>query len=123
MASLTVSAGESPVTFIQFWTFPSQEHQKQFIRVIHEQFEIIMRMPGFVAMALHPGLNGTGAVVYAQWQSQEAYESGINDPRAKQGHNLLAQWGTSSSEIYRVDAIFLPITASREEEYRKGTSV
>ena len=112
MASLTVSAGEFPLTFIQFWTFPSQEHQKQFIRVMHEQFEIIMRKPGFIAMALHPGLNGTSAVVYAQWQSQETYESGINDPQAKHGHSLMEQWGTSSSAIYRVDSIFLPIAVS-----------
>ena len=108
MAQLTISTEMSPVTFIQLWTFPSQENQKQFIHTMRERFEIMTRMPGFIAMALHPDLDGTHAVVYAQWQSQEEYESGINDPRAKQGHSALAQWGACSGNLYRVDTIFLP---------------
>jgi hypothetical protein len=109
MSQLTVSAEASTLTFIQLWTFPSQENQKQFILTMKEQFEIIMRTPGFVAMALHPSLDGKYAIVYAQWQSQDAYESGMNDARAKQGHGALAQWGESSGNLYQVDTVFLPI--------------
>jgi heme-degrading monooxygenase HmoA len=108
MAQLTISTEGSPVTFIQTWTFTSQENQKQFIHTMRERFGIMTRMPGFIAMALHPSLDGTQAVVYAQWRSQEEYESGINDPRAKQGHGALAQWGTSAEDIYQVDTVFLP---------------
>jgi heme-degrading monooxygenase HmoA len=108
MAELTISTEAPPVTFIQLWTFQSQENQKQFIHTMRDHFEVIMRMPGFVAMALHPSVDGTSAVVYAQWQSKDTYENGINDPTAKQGHRALAQWGESSGNLYQVDAVFLP---------------
>jgi heme-degrading monooxygenase HmoA len=108
MADLTVSAEASTVTFIQAWTFLSQENQKQFIHTMKEQFKVITGMPGSIAMALHPSLDGRHVIVYAQWQSQATYEKGINDPTAKQGHSALAQWGESVGNLYQVDTIFLP---------------
>lgn len=107
MAQITVSDTDGVFTFINFWTLPSRENQRQLLAQMKTEVVAMSPLPGFVSMVLLPSLDGRSLAVYAQWESQAQFEAAItNSPHAQASRLAMAKWGTYTAATFRVDAIF-----------------
>jgi quinol monooxygenase YgiN len=70
----TIVKGDRPMTAINVFTV-APEHQARLIDLLRRATESSIRhVPGFVAAALHRGLDGTKVTMYAQWRTPEDYD-------------------------------------------------
>jgi quinol monooxygenase YgiN len=71
---LSIVKGDRPMTAINVFTV-APEHQARLIDLLRHATESSIRhVPGFVAAALHRGLDGTTVTMYAQWRTPEDYD-------------------------------------------------
>jgi hypothetical protein len=106
-----ISADTKGITFIQTWIFTSAENQRQWLRTMKENVDILRPKPGFGTMVLHPSLDGLQLIVYAQWESEELLNAAVSDPKAKAGHAAMMHWSDSEpiGNVYRTDSLLMPL--------------
>jgi hypothetical protein len=70
---LSIAKGDRPMTVINVFTVAPQQ-QARLVGLLRLATEASVRhVPGFVAAALHRGLDGTKVTMYAQWRTPEDY--------------------------------------------------
>src|SRR5262245_40150040 len=69
-------------TLINVFTV-APENQQQLAELLVHATEATMRhLPGFISANIHKSLDGTRVVNYAQWQTREAFEAMLKNPKA-----------------------------------------
>jgi quinol monooxygenase YgiN len=57
------------------------ENQKRLVEMLVEATKTVMsKQPGFVSATIHASVDGTRAVTYAQWESQDHFEAMLENP-------------------------------------------
>jgi len=70
---LTIEKGDRPLTAINVFSV-APENQARLIALLRAATESSIRhVPGFVAAALHRGIDGTKVTMYAQWRTPDDY--------------------------------------------------
>ncbi|MBD1869038.1 alpha/beta fold hydrolase [Cyanobacteria bacterium FACHB-471] len=106
MPQTIISDEGTGAVFVQLWTTPTPEDQDKLLAVMKEKMDMFKPMPGFISMTLHPSLDGKRLAVYAQWESQAAFESAVsNNPQAMEARQSFTQYGEYQGALCRVDTV------------------
>lgn len=92
--TITIDPNTNVTTVISvFDTTPGQ--QTALLDVLASNADNWLRhLDGFVAASLHPSLDGTTIVNYAQWRDPAALAAMLNDPEARRHQAQVAQLAT-----------------------------
>jgi hypothetical protein len=88
----------------------TEQRQRSLLAKMKSEAAAITTKPGSQGIALHTSLDGTRLIVYAIWDSIGVFTTAIaNNEEAIANRNILAQYGESSANTYRVDSVSQPI--------------
>ncbi|MEE6166337.1 MULTISPECIES: putative quinol monooxygenase [unclassified Mycolicibacterium] len=92
--TITIDPTNDVTTVISvFSTTPQQ--QSALLTVLATNADNWLRhLDGFIAASLHPSVDGTTVVNYAQWRSPEALAAMLKDPKAQQHQAQVAELAT-----------------------------
>ncbi len=77
----SISKNSNIITLINIFTVDSQ-NQQRLVDMLVETTEQIMNMQeGFISANIHKSLDGTRVVNYAQWESRDAFEKMLKNPK------------------------------------------
>jgi pimeloyl-ACP methyl ester carboxylesterase/heme-degrading monooxygenase HmoA len=114
---MQIAPGSTRLTFVNIWTVADRDQQQKLLSAMKEEVHEITAKLGSRGMAFHPSLDGKRLVVYAQWDSLEAFNQGIaNDASAQANRETLAQFGEPNANTYRVDSVHLPLAPRQATE-------
>jgi pimeloyl-ACP methyl ester carboxylesterase/heme-degrading monooxygenase HmoA len=116
-AVLRIEPGSKRVTFVNVWTAKDRDRHKELLSAMKDDAAEITLKNGSRGMAFHSSIDGERVVVYAQWDSLEAFNQGIaNDAKAQANRAKLAQFGEPNANTYRVDSVHLPLARRQATE-------
>jgi quinol monooxygenase YgiN len=78
-AQETSVQGQPVLAFINVLT-AEPDHQAELVAAITAAAEQMRKLPGFLHAAIHRGLDGKKAVIYARWESLQAFAAIRKDP-------------------------------------------
>jgi heme-degrading monooxygenase HmoA len=83
------------------------ERAKELAAALDDATERVMRfIPGFVSANIHVSVDGTRVVNYAQWESAEAYQAMMADPKAREHMGGAAALAVSfDPHFYSVESV------------------
>jgi pimeloyl-ACP methyl ester carboxylesterase/heme-degrading monooxygenase HmoA len=114
---IQMEPGAALLTFVNIWTVEDRDKQQKLLSAMNDEVAGITSKPGSRGMAFHSSIDGKRVVVYAQWDSLEAFNRGIaNDHSAQANRERLAQFGNPNANTYRVDSVNLPLAATQAGE-------
>jgi heme-degrading monooxygenase HmoA len=96
--------GQPVLAFINVLT-TQPDQQAELVARITAAAELMRRLPGFLHAAIHRGLDGRRAVIYARWESVAAFAAVRKDPElatALAGIGALAQLDPVVCEVASV---------------------
>lgn len=98
----TISTDNRVVTLINVFTV--EPHQQQLVvDLLVEATETVMKyVPGYISANIHKSLDGIRVVNYAQWESQEAFQSMFSDPNVRVHMNEILKVATPDYHLYEV---------------------
>jgi pimeloyl-ACP methyl ester carboxylesterase/heme-degrading monooxygenase HmoA len=106
MSQAIISDTSKGSVFVQLWTTPTSEDQAQLLQLMQEKMSLFKPMAGFISMSLHPSLDGKHLGVYAQWESQAAFEAAVSsNSQAMEARKLFAQFGEYQGALCTVDTV------------------
>jgi len=98
------------VTFVNLWILAAEEQQQKLLSAMIGDTAAIISKRGSRGMAYHTSFDGTRLVVYAQWDTLEAFDNAItNSAVALENRNTLARFGEPNANTYRLESVRLPI--------------
>lgn len=79
------------------------EKQQELVDTIIEFLETtVKRQPGFVSSSIHKSIDGVRVMNYAQWKTQEDYQTFIKNAEVQAQGKKLSQFQIHESHIYEV---------------------
>jgi pimeloyl-ACP methyl ester carboxylesterase/heme-degrading monooxygenase HmoA len=106
---MRIESGSKRVTFVNVWTVKDRDRHQKLLSAMKDEAAEITSKPGSRGMVFHASIDGKHIVVYAQWDSLEAFNQGIaNDAKAQANRAKLAQFGEPNANTYQVDSVYLP---------------
>ena len=79
------------------------KNQDELIEALKEGVEaFVSKQPGYVAAALHKGMDGRHAVVYSQWRSPMDIEALLNNPEAREYFKRITEIAQIEPIVYEV---------------------
>jgi pimeloyl-ACP methyl ester carboxylesterase/heme-degrading monooxygenase HmoA len=106
MTQTIISDKGTGTVFVQLWTTPTPEDQTKLLQTMKEKLEMFKPMPGFISMSLHPSLDGKHVGVYAQWESQAAFEAAVSsNAEAMEARKAFMQYGEHQGALCTVDTV------------------
>ncbi len=106
MPQTVISDEGTGAVFVQLWTTPTPEDQEKLLQTMKEKMDMFKPMPGFISMSLHPSLDGKHLGVYAQWESQAAFEAAVNsNSQAMEARKSFTQYGKYQGALCKVDTV------------------
>ena len=119
MPQTFISDESTGTVFVQLWTTPTPENQKQLLQTMKEKMDMFKSMSGFISMSLHPSLDGKHLAVYAQWESQAAFEAAVSsNSQAMEVRKSFTQYGEYQGALCTVDTVMQaeaqPVTTDAE---------
>ncbi|BBZ27799.1 antibiotic biosynthesis monooxygenase [Mycolicibacterium madagascariense] len=80
----TIEAHGPHTTLINVFTV-TPDNAARLAAMLEDATEQVMcKVPGFVSANIHVSSDGTRVVNYAQWESAEAYQAMLADPKARE---------------------------------------
>lgn len=119
MPQTVISDEGTGAVFVQLWTTATSEDQEKLLQTMKEKMEMFKPMPGFISMSLHPSLDGKHLAVYAQWESQAAFEAAVSsNAQAMEARKSFTQYGEYQGALCKVETVMqaqaAPITMDDE---------
>ena len=106
MPQTIISDQGTGAVFVQLWTTPTSENQEKLLHTMKEKMDMFKPMPGFISMTLHPSLDGKHLGVYAQWESQAAFEAAVSsNSQAMEARKSFTQYGEYQGALCKVDTV------------------
>ncbi len=79
------------------------EKQQELINTIIEFLEnTVKHQPGFVSSSIHKSIDGVRVMNYAQWRTQQDYQSFVNNPEVQAKGNKLSNFQLHESHLYEI---------------------
>ncbi len=75
----TISEKADLITVINVFTVESPEQQQRLVEHLVSNIEKAKKQTGFISANIHKSLDGTRVTNYAQWSSQQALESALQN--------------------------------------------
>jgi quinol monooxygenase YgiN len=108
MATSIISEKQAGVVIINVFTVVPQ-HQQKLIEMLEDATERVMQhIPGFISANLHKSLDGTKVTNYAQWQSKDALQAMLQNPRALGHMQEIEALASREGAIYEVAHVMHP---------------
>lgn len=76
------------------------ERTEALLTVLHEAWETMRLLPGFISANLHVNAEGTRVVNYVQWRSKLDFEAMLRDPQAQPHMRAAADLAISYEPIF-----------------------
>jgi len=70
------------VTLINVFTVDPSSQRRLVNMLIETTKQVMKKQEGFISANIHKSLDGTRVVNYAQWESKEAFEKRLRNPKA-----------------------------------------
>jgi quinol monooxygenase YgiN len=103
--STVIDEKQPVVTLINVFTVEPSK-QAELVRLLDEATEQVMRqLPGFRSANIHRSLDGTSVANYAQWESKEAFESMLANPRAQEHMRAVSALAKAAPKLYQVSSV------------------
>lgn len=67
--------------------------------------EVMQHLPGFISANIHVSTDHTRVVNYAQWESAEAFQSMLKNPRAREHMDKAAAIASFDPHLYTVESV------------------
>ena len=108
MASrITVEAPIATVINV-FQTTP--ETQGELLAILKSGTEArAVRQPGFISANFHASSDGLRVVIYAQWETVEAWRTYMDDPEIRRGSERAKSVAPADAHVYVVDSVYAPV--------------
>jgi heme-degrading monooxygenase HmoA len=104
---MTTIAKENKVaTLINVFTVEPEDQQKLVDMLIEATEKTMKNIEGFVSANIHKSTDGKRVVNYAQWQSAEAFQAMVKDPRAREHMKPIMEIATADFHLYEVADTF-----------------
>ena len=110
---VSITKGDRPMTVINVFTVAPEE-QARLVELLRRATETSIRhIPGFVAAALHRGLDGTKVTMYAQWRTPDDYAQMRARPDSSPFLAEALTVARFDPGFYEVTEVFAPEASSR----------
>jgi antibiotic biosynthesis monooxygenase (ABM) superfamily enzyme len=83
MPSTTITVGAPVATLINVFTVRPERQRELADLLITATEEVMQHLPGFVSANIHVSADGARVVNYAQWETAEAFQSMLANPRRR----------------------------------------
>ncbi len=91
-----------------FQTTP--ETQADLLEILRSGTEArTVRQPGFISANFHASVDGLRVVIYAQWESVEAWRTYMADPEIERGAERARSVAPADAHVYVVDSVYAPV--------------
>src|SRR6185295_15769117 len=98
----SINTRNDVVTLINVFTVEPARQQDLVDLLTHATDETIRHLPGFVSANIHKSLDGERVTNYAQWQSKEAFEAMLKNPKALEHMKPITEIANSDAHLYEV---------------------
>jgi heme-degrading monooxygenase HmoA len=100
----TIQQPSPYATLINVFTVaPERAHELAELLAIATD-EVMQHLPGFISANIHLATDGTRVVNYAQWESAEAFQAMMNNPRTHMG-KAAALAASFDPHLYTVESV------------------
>ena len=83
----------------------SAQDQQEWLAAMHRNIYLLQKQPGFGSINLHASLDGRNVVVYAQWNSEEAFHAAVDLPEVKAARVELDSHGEPDGALFKIDSV------------------
>jgi quinol monooxygenase YgiN len=90
------------ITLINVFTVDSSNQQRLVDILIETTEQVMNKQEGFISANIHKSLDGTHVVNYAQWESKEAFEKMLKNPKAIMHMNEVLTLAKADGSLYEV---------------------
>jgi len=98
----TIAKTNRVVTLINVFTVKPEDQQRLVDMLIEATEKTMKHVPGFVSANIHKSLDGERVTNYAQWQSKEAFEAMLKNPKALEHMKPITEIAKSDAHLYEV---------------------
>ena len=102
----TISKDNKLATLINVFTVGPKDQQKLVDMLIEATEKTMKNVDGFISANIHKSLDGKRVVNYAQWQSPEAFEAMVKNPKAQEHMKPIMEIATADFHLYEVTDTF-----------------
>ena|ERR671919_275165 len=81
-SATTIRQNNNIATLINVFTVEPKDQQRLVDILVEATEKVMSQQEGFISANIHKSLDGTRVVNYAQWESKEALEKMLKNPRA-----------------------------------------
>ncbi|MBA3339348.1 MAG: antibiotic biosynthesis monooxygenase [Geodermatophilaceae bacterium] len=105
MSTTTIRADQPLTTLVNVFTVAPAAQQDLVDLLVTATDEVMRDRPGFISANIHASTDGTRVVNYAQWRTEEDFQSMLRDPAA--GKHFAAVYAIASAEphLYTVESV------------------
>ncbi len=98
----TISKDNKFVTLINVFTVEPENQQKLVDMLVEATERTMKNVSGFISATIHKSADGVRVTNYAQWQSNEDYETMLKNPEAKTHMKPITEIATFEAHTYEV---------------------
>ncbi|MBA0045244.1 antibiotic biosynthesis monooxygenase family protein [Mycobacteroides sp. LB1] len=109
-----IEQNSTHATLINVFTVEPQNADALIELLVTATEEVMQHVPGFLSANIHRSLDGQRVVNYAQWESAEAYQAMLSDPKSREHMAPCAALAVSfDPHLYTVEAVHAHSRAAR----------
>jgi len=102
----TIAKDAKLITLINVFTV-TPDRQEQLVRMLDEATEAVMQhQPGFISANIHASRDGHHVTDYAQWESEDAFQSMLKNPVAQKHMKACSAIAEAAPVLYDVRSVF-----------------
>ena len=102
----TIAKDAKLITLINVFTV-TPDRQEQLVRMLDEATEEVMQhQPGFISANIHASRDGHHVTDYAQWESEDAFQSMLKNPVAQKHMKACSEIAEAAPVLYDVKSVF-----------------
>jgi hypothetical protein len=105
-AQTTIAADDAVLTLITTFTCADERQDALVTALTKTNDEVLTRMDGFVAAAVHASLDRTHVINYVQWRTVEDFDRAQLDPDMRRHlEEIMAMAETADPRLYHVKSV------------------
>jgi heme-degrading monooxygenase HmoA len=101
-------ADNKPVTLINVFFVEPEDQERLVSRLTDVTDAYVRSAPGFLGSKLHRSFDGSKVVMYAKWESQDAYRASRENPVSVEQLKDILSFAVFEPGVYDVIATFAP---------------
>lgn len=101
----TISTDQSLTTLVNVFTVAPEAQQSLVDLLVTATEDVMAHRPGFVSANIHASLDGTRVTNYAQWSTEEDFQTMLSDPDAREHFTAVNTIASAEPHLYRVESV------------------